>query len=123
MAWGWCGCRWFRVQAVVVLTCACESKAAQGKPSTTNALAFGNMGWVEPFQEAVWFSPFTADHDIVSRLVPEVIAEGSSVPILPRSSYIKILSINENEATCRQDKQRVTSQTHSCCAHGNVVEH
>lgn len=53
---------------------------------------------VEAISKDIGSRPFTADHDIVSRLVPEVIAHGCSAPRpFPCSLHLECLSIQQHE--------------------------
>lgn len=54
---------------------------------------------IEAISKDVGSCPFGADHDIVSRLVPEVIAQRRSTPRpLPRPLHLQRLSIQQHEA-------------------------
>lgn len=63
-------------------------------------LTFLQIVWVKPISQAFRDSPFSADQDIVARLVPEVITHwGALVPLLPVPLDLKGLSIQQNKAT------------------------
>ena len=60
------------------------------------ALTFLDMRRVEPTLDALRTSPLSADHDVVSRLVPEVVAELGRV-LLPLALHLQRLGVDERE--------------------------
>ena len=62
-------------------------------------LTVGDMRGVEGALDGVWRAPLGADHDVVTRLVPEVVVELGDV-LLPRSCDLQRLAIDQNEGAC-----------------------
>ena len=63
-------------------------------------VTFCDMRWVESMQEGVWFTPLTADHHIVSRLVPEVVSKGGGVTgSLPVALHLECIPIHQQKTT------------------------
>lgn len=63
---------------------------------------FGNVGGVKSLQKAIGLSPFTADHHVVTRLIPEVVAKGRGpTGHLPVSLHVEGCTINQNKPSCR----------------------
>ena len=53
-----------------------------------------DMSRVEALQEGVWLSPLTAQHHVVSGLVPEVVPKGRGILTgLPHPSNVKGASV------------------------------
>ena len=60
------------------------------------------MCWVESIEEDIWLTPFAADHHIVSRLVPEVIAKGGGVTSsFPVTLHREGVPIHQHKASYR----------------------
>lgn len=57
-----------------------------------------HMSGVEAIFEDIGSRPFSADHDVVSRLVPEVIAHWRCTPrLLPRAFHLEGLPIQQHK--------------------------
>lgn len=71
---------------------------AQAPAGPRGALTGFYVSGVEAISKDIGSRPFSADHDIVSRLVPEVIAQRCSSPrLFPRPLHLERLSIQQHE--------------------------
>lgn len=63
-----------------------------------SAVFVGDFCRVKSVLERVWFTPARADHDIVARLVPKVIAELSGTVVLLPATFNIEFRINQNKS-------------------------
>lgn len=63
---------------------------------------FTYFSWIESFADFCRISPLCADHDVPSRLVPEVVAELRSFVISrPGRLHVEVLSVEQQETSCK----------------------
>ena len=73
----------------IYLLCYCRLTVPQWRCCT-----FSDMLRVKAILEEVGYSPLTADHNVVSRLIPEIITKWSGCAfLLPSASYFKCVTI------------------------------